>query len=128
MYVCLLKHCKDITIGKYIHSHIIQTQIELNVILENTLLNMYSKCGSMNEAQSIFDTMQSKDIVSWNAMIAGYGQNGEARKALEVFKEMEMQMVQPNSVTFVALLNSFSHVGLVDETLQYFNYNEGIEY
>ena len=54
-------------------------------------------------------------------MIAGHGQNREAGKALEVFKEMEMQMVQPNSVTFVALLNSFSHIGLVDEALQYFN-------
>jgi pentatricopeptide repeat protein len=82
---------------------------------------MYSKCGSMNEAQSIFDTMQSKNIISWNAMIAGYGQNGEARKSLEVFKEMEMQMIQPDSITFVALINSFNHIGLVDETLQYFN-------
>jgi hypothetical protein len=40
LYVCLLKHCKDITIGKYIHSHIIQTQIQMNAVLENTLLNM----------------------------------------------------------------------------------------
>jgi hypothetical protein len=66
LYVCLLKHCKDITIGKYIHSYIIQTQTKLDVVLSNALLNMYSKCGSMNEAQSIFDTIQSKNDVSWN--------------------------------------------------------------
>jgi pentatricopeptide repeat protein len=90
--------------------------------MKNSLLNMYSKCGSMNEAQSIFGNMQSKNIISWNSMIAGYGQNGEARKALEMFKEMEIQMAQPDSITFIALLNSFSHVGLVDEALQYFNY------
>ena len=124
-YTIALSICADLaalSLGREIHTQIDNSGIQWNIEMKNSLLNMYSKCGSMNEAQSIFDTMQSKNIVSWNAMIAGYGQNGDARKALEVFKEMEMQMVQPDSITFVALLNSFSHVGLVDEALQYFNY------
>ena len=124
-YTIALSVCADLaalSLGREIHTQIDNSGIQWNIEMKNSLLNMYSKCGSMNEAQSIFDTMQSKDIISWNAMIAGYGQNGDARKALELFKEMEMQMVQPNSITFVALLNSFSHVGLVDEALQYFNY------
>ena len=48
--------------------------------MKNSLLNMYSKCGSMNEAQSIFDNMESKNIVSWTAMISGYRQNGNGKE------------------------------------------------
>ena len=61
LYVCLLKPCKNLVIGKRIHSHIIKTQTQWNIQLENTVLNMYSKCGSIDDARYIFDNMQSKD-------------------------------------------------------------------
>ena len=61
---------------------------------------MYSKCGSMNDARSIFDTLQSKDIVSWNAMIGGYRQNGKGTEALKLFEQMQQEGIQPNHFTF----------------------------
>ncbi len=124
-YTIALSICADLaalSLGRGIYIQIDNSGIQWIIEMKNSLLNMYSKCGSMNEAQSIFDNMQSKNIISWNAMIAGYGQNGKARKAIEVFKEMELEMVQPNTITFVHRSNSFSHIGLVDETLHYFNY------
>ena len=88
--------------------------------MRNSLLNMYSKCGSMNEAQSIFDTMQSKNIVIMECNDSGYGQNGDGKESIELFEEMEQEGIQPDSITFVALLNACSHSGLVDEALHYF--------
>ena len=88
--------------------------------MRNSLLNMYSKCGSMNEAHSIFDNMESRNIITWNAMISGYGQNGDGKKSIELFEKMQQEGIQPNSITFVALLNACSHSGLVDEALNYF--------
>jgi pentatricopeptide repeat protein len=80
VYVCLLKPCRDLAIGRRIHAHIIKTKYKLDIILVNSLLNMYSKCGSIDDARSIFDNIESKDIISWNAMISGYEQNGNAKR------------------------------------------------
>jgi pentatricopeptide repeat protein len=66
--------------------------------MKNSLLNMYSKCGSMNEAQSIFGNMQSKNIISWNSMIAGYGQNGKGIEALKLFKQMQQEGIQRHTL------------------------------
>jgi len=74
----------------------------------------------MNEAQSIFDNMESRDIITWTTMISGYGQNGDGKKSIELFEKMETEGIQPDSITFVALLNACSHSGLVDEALNYF--------
>ena len=61
----------DLSLGKKIHSQIDQSGIEWNIEMKNSLLNMYSKCGSIDDARPIFDNMKSKNIISWNAMIKG---------------------------------------------------------
>ena len=121
LYLCLLKPCRNLAIGKKIHEHIISSRTEWNVKLQTSLLNMYSKCGSMDDARSVFDSMEVRDVISWNAMIGGYAQNGNGKEALELFKQMEQEGIQPNNVTFVVILNACSHAGLVDEALHYFN-------
>jgi len=55
---------------------------------------------------SIFDSMKSKDIVSWNAMISGYVQNGSGNDALELFKKMQQEGVQPDHFTFAIALSA----------------------
>ena len=79
---------------------------------------MYSKCGSLENARSIFDGMESKDIITWNAMIAAYGQHGNGKEALDLYHQMEEQGIIPDDITFVALLNGLSHSGMVDEALK----------
>ena len=87
----------------------------------NSLLNMYLKCGSIDEAESIFNKMKSRNVVSWNNMIEGYAHNGYGKKAIEIFKEMENQMIKPNSTTFINLLKACSANGLANEALYYLN-------
>jgi pentatricopeptide repeat protein len=66
---------------------------------------MYSKCRSMKEAQSIFDTMQSKNIVSWNSMIARYRQNGKGIEALKLYEQMQQEGIQPNYTIYTVILS-----------------------
>ena len=51
VYVCLLKPCRDLAIGRRIHAHIIKTKYKMDIILVNSLLNMYSKCGSIDDVR-----------------------------------------------------------------------------
>src|SRR5258708_2470616 len=76
--------------------------------MKNSLLNMYSKCGSMNDARSIFDNIQSKDVISWNTMISGYRQNGNGKESIELFQQMQKQGIQPDCFTYTVALSTCS--------------------
>jgi pentatricopeptide repeat protein len=76
---------------------------------------MYAKCGHLEKSRKVFDSMMEKDVICWNAMISGYGMNGYAESAVEIFKLMEESNARPNEITFLALLSACAHAGLVDE-------------
>ncbi|CAL1352322.1 unnamed protein product [Linum trigynum] len=77
---------------------------------------MYTRCGTISSARQLFDRMPTKDIVAWTSMIDGYGIHGLGLEALNLFHTMpEERSVAPNSITFLSLLSSYSHSGLVRE-------------
>ena len=76
---------------------------------------MYAKCGSIKTARKLFDNMSNKNVVSWNAMIVGYGMHGYGEDALVLFTPMQQRGVKPNEITFISVLSACSHAGLVDE-------------
>lgn len=86
-----------------------------NVLLLTATLAMYAKCGVMGTAKEIFDLMTERSVASWNSMIIGYGLHGYSEKALELFMEMEKNGPQPNETTFICILSSCAHGGLVLE-------------
>eukprot|EP01018_Ginkgo_biloba_P038145 Gb_41325 [translate_table: standard] len=106
--------------SKCIHGYIIRRGFELDVFVETALLDMYAKCGSIEIARQLFDTMSNKSVVSWSAMIAGYGMHGHGQDALALFKQMQETGMKPNDVTFIGVLSACSHAGLVDEGWRYF--------
>eukprot|EP00253_Pinus_taeda_P026704 PITA_26704 len=106
--------------GKEIHNYTIRNGFDLNILIENALIDMYAKCGSLENARRIFDSMPNKDVVSWNTMIAGYGMHGNGETSLTLFHDMQQASIKPNHITFIAVLSACSHAGLVDEGLQYF--------
>ncbi|XP_057864660.2 pentatricopeptide repeat-containing protein At1g08070, chloroplastic-like [Cryptomeria japonica] len=65
--------------------------------------DMYAKCGDIDKARELFDRMPQRDIVSWNSLISGYAQNGFVENALEIFKQMQLAAVKPDSTTFASL-------------------------
>jgi pentatricopeptide repeat protein len=101
--------------GSCVHELIIQRGYESNLLVGSSLVDMYAKCGSIEDAQSVFNKMSTHNAVTWNAMLAGYAIHGHAKQAFEHFEPMCEEGVEMGVVTFVSLQSTCSHAGLVDE-------------
>uniref|UniRef100_A0A7N0ZY09 Pentatricopeptide repeat-containing protein n=1 Tax=Kalanchoe fedtschenkoi TaxID=63787 RepID=A0A7N0ZY09_KALFE len=89
--------------------------LRLNVIVTTAILEMFVKCGAVDEARNEFDRMgNSRDVVAWSAMIAGYAQNGRPNEALDLFDKMESVGMEPNDVTVVSILSACAQLGSVE--------------
>lgn len=120
----------SINFGIQIHARLIRTKPDIDIQVCNALMNMYAKCGSMSHAQSVFNGMPRQNLVSWNTVITGLGNNGQGREAIKMFDKMvsNTNNAMPNSVTFVALLMACNHSGLVSEGLSYYEKMESVYY
>ncbi|XP_059070365.1 pentatricopeptide repeat-containing protein At3g12770-like [Cryptomeria japonica] len=107
--------------GKWFHDYIVQNGFEMNLPIGNSLIDMYAKCGSIVAARKLFDRMLQRDVVSWSAMICGYGMHGHVEDALELFHQMQQTGTKPNHITFVGVLSPCSHAGLLEEGWKYFD-------
>ncbi|KAL4644156.1 hypothetical protein ACB092_02G143600 [Castanea dentata] len=108
-------------LGKWVHSYIDKESIDIDIVLGTSLVDMYSKCGSLDNAIRVFEGMSKRDVMAWSTMIGGCAIHGFGEKALKVFHAMKGTNVRPNSVTFTSVLCACSHSGLVEEGCQYFN-------
>ena len=111
----------DLKSGKQVHAYITKNSFSSVIPVWNALIHMYSKCGCIGTAYSIFSNMISRDLVSWNTMIGGFGMHGLGQFALQLLRDMSHSDVCPNSVTFTSALSACSHSGLVDEGLELFH-------
>jgi pentatricopeptide repeat protein len=101
--------------GRCVHQQIIQSGLESDVFVGSSLVDMYAKCGSIEDARRVFNKMPSRNVVTWSAMILGHVKCGQGQKALELFRQMQHEGVQPNSVTFVGVLNACASIIALDE-------------
>ncbi|WVZ92211.1 hypothetical protein U9M48_038294 [Paspalum notatum var. saurae] len=105
-------------VGRQVHAHVLKYDKDL--ILHNALLDMYCKCGSLEDADALFHRMPQRDVISWSTMISGLAQNGRSTEALRVFNLMKSEGVAPNRITMVGVLFACSHAGLVEDGWHYF--------
>ncbi|WCJ28839.1 Tetratricopeptide repeat (TPR)-like superfamily protein [Euphorbia peplus] len=106
--------------GKEIHNCLTEAGFESNEVVMGALLDMYAKCGAVNEASDVFHKLPEKDVVSWTCMITAYGSHGQASRALKLFDEMQQSNAKPDTITFLGVLSACSHGGLVDKGCHYF--------
>ncbi|KAI5315484.1 PREDICTED: pentatricopeptide [Prunus dulcis] len=121
--VCALLACSQVgflKLGKSTHAYILK-MLDFDEVLGTALIDMYSKCGSLSYARALFDQIVSRDLISWNAMIASYGIHGHGEEALALFLQMTETNVKPDHATFASLLSAFSHSGLVGEGRHWFD-------
>ncbi|KAG8086991.1 hypothetical protein GUJ93_ZPchr0010g8645 [Zizania palustris] len=104
-----------LALGKSVHALQMRMGFHSYVHVSNAMLSMYAKCGCIDEAQSIFERIACKDLVSWNAMIFGCSQYGLAKHCLDLLKEMERHHIVPDSLSFLGVLSSCRHARLVEE-------------
>ncbi|XP_058724901.1 pentatricopeptide repeat-containing protein At5g27110 [Vicia villosa] len=107
--------------GREIHNLIVERNLGNNEVLMGALLDMYAKCGAVEEAFGVFKCLPERDLVSWTSMITAYGSHGRVYEALELFAKMLLSNVKPDRVTFLAILSACSHAGFVDDGLYHFN-------
>ncbi|PKI64231.1 pentatricopeptide repeat-containing protein At2g29760, chloroplastic-like [Punica granatum] len=106
--------------GRWIHSYMVKNAFELDDVLGTSLIDMYSKCGSIESALAVFQSIQSKKLGHWTAIIVGLGMHGMAGEALHLFSKMRRAGLKPNGITFIGVLNACNHAGLVDHGRCYF--------
>ncbi|XP_050231112.1 pentatricopeptide repeat-containing protein At1g32415, mitochondrial [Mercurialis annua] len=107
--------------GTQLHGLLVKMLLENDLILENSLISMYAKCGEIQIAYKLFSQMNSRDLISWNSMIMGFSHHGLANEALKVFEAMLDSGTFPNSVTFLGVLSACSHGGLINQWWELFN-------
>ncbi|XP_022739373.1 pentatricopeptide repeat-containing protein At3g29230 [Durio zibethinus] len=122
-FISILAACAEsglLAVGVKVHDSIKRLKFRCSIVVCNALVDMYAKCGSLDQAWSVFDGMPKRDLVSWNVMLHGFAMHGRGREALHVFSRMKNEGFQPDRVTFVGVLCACTHAGLIDEGVKYF--------
>ncbi|OEL20106.1 Pentatricopeptide repeat-containing protein, partial [Dichanthelium oligosanthes] len=102
--VAACAHLGDIFSGRAFHGYLIRRALDTDVIRGTALVDMYGKCGNMELARLVFDRMDERNYVSWDALLSGYVENGLVDSALDTFRQMESADIKPNQHTFANLL------------------------
>lgn len=116
--------CADsalLRLGKQIMAQAEKSGFALWISVANSAVSMYSKCGLIVEAEKVFNSITVKNVISWNSMMAGYAQNGQGMKVIEMFRSMLILNYAPDDVTYLSLLMGCSHAGLVEEACRHLN-------
>ncbi|XP_057494916.1 putative pentatricopeptide repeat-containing protein At1g68930 [Actinidia eriantha] len=105
--------------AKQIHTYIIRTNFMDNVFVGSALVDMYSKCRSIKYAQTVFKRMTYKNIVTWTAMVVGYGQNGYSEEAVQIFCKMQRNGIVPDDFTLGSVISSCANLASLEEGAQF---------
>ncbi|PKA53566.1 Pentatricopeptide repeat-containing protein [Apostasia shenzhenica] len=100
--------------GRWIHVYAENNGFKGNIYVGNGLIDMYAKCGCIQTAIQVFDSMEKRDAVTWNSMISSLAMHGMGLEALKLFEEMLEDGEKPDGIAFVGALTACAHLGLVD--------------
>lgn len=105
--------------GKQIHAYTIRTNYMHNVFVGSALVDLYSKCRSIRYAETVFRRMTVKNVVSWTAMVVGYGQNGYSEEAIQTFCQMQRMGIEPDEFTLGSVISSCANLASLEEGAQF---------
>ncbi|KAF0919704.1 hypothetical protein E2562_030952 [Oryza meyeriana var. granulata] len=103
-----------------IHGYVVRREITFTMHLGTALINCYSKAGRLDYASRVFLRVPLRNVMHWTAMICGTAVHLGSEEAIRLFEEMSLSGVQPNEMTFTALLSACGHAGLVDQGRLFF--------
>ncbi|KAL9144132.1 hypothetical protein ABFS82_14G277600 [Erythranthe guttata] len=110
------------------HSQVLKSGFDADVLLQTTLLDVYAKCGDLDNSCKLFDEMSKRDIASWNALISGLAQGNRPYEALKLFNRMReggndgRGLMTPNEVTVLGALSACSQLGAIKEGDKVYEY------
>jgi pentatricopeptide repeat protein len=107
--------------GQQVHGNYIKSGFPSSLSVNNSLVTMYTKCGSLEDANVIFNSMEIRDLITWTCLIVGYAKNGRAKDSLQSYDLMIGSGITPDYITFIGLLFACSHAGLLEDAQRYFD-------
>lgn len=120
----VLQACSSLAMleqGRQIHAMVMKFGLDMDKYVGASLIDFYGKCGSTEIARSVFDCLLEVDVVSVNSMINSYAQNGFGHEALQLFNGMKGIGLEPNNVTWLAVLSACNNAGLLEEGFHIFS-------
>lgn len=106
--------------GKEVHCFAVRSGLFEDMFVGNALVDLYAKCGMMEEAKKVFERMEIKDVISWNTMVTGYSQTGGFNEALGLLQMMRAEKIQLDVVTWSAVIAGYAQKGHGYEALDVF--------
>lgn len=107
---------------RMIHTHAMVAGLDMNVVVATALIDAYGKAGVVTDARQVFDeNLPNMNVVGWNALMAGYAQQGDKNWTVKLFDLMLDHGLMPDEYSFLAILTSFCNAGVDVETEQWFN-------
>lgn len=118
----------DLSLALQVHKCVFQAKSfkKLDILMLNSLIDMYGKCGRMDLAHRIFSKMDERNVSSWTSMIVSNAIHGHVRNALDYFSWMRKEGTRPNFVTFIGVLTACVHGGMVKEGKYYFHMMQNV--
>ncbi|MCO5610848.1 hypothetical protein L7F22_065090 [Adiantum nelumboides] len=101
--------------AQLMHAHLCCVGLDCDVEIASALITMHGRCGSLKSAQKVFDLMQHRDLVSWNAILAAYAQHGHGKEVLELYNQVHTAGIKPDCTTYTSVFLACSHSGLLEE-------------
>ncbi|GAB2219904.1 hypothetical protein Droror1_Dr00007544 [Drosera rotundifolia] len=105
---------------KVIHGLASRMGLAKTVLVGNSLLDLYSKCGELKAARQVFDAILERDVCTWNSMISGYCQGGYFAEAYELFIKMQESGSKPNAITWNLIISAYIRTGDEEEAMHLF--------
>ncbi|KAG0565624.1 hypothetical protein M758_7G001800 [Ceratodon purpureus] len=99
---------------KEVHIHAVKSRLASDLRVGNALVHMYAKSGSIDDARVVFDEMEDRDVVTFNAMIGGFAQHGCGQNAFSLFLQMQREGLVPDATTYVSILNVSTSTGSLE--------------
>ncbi|KAG5241644.1 pentatricopeptide repeat-containing protein [Salix suchowensis] len=120
--LCACAHLGALDKGRMMHRYLVDNGFELNLVLQTSLVDMYAKCGAVEEAFAVFRgvSLRKSDVLIWNAMIGGLATHGLVKESLDLYTEMQIVGIKPDEITFLCLLSACAHGGLVKQASYFF--------
>ncbi|KAL6616221.1 hypothetical protein ACP70R_038491 [Stipagrostis hirtigluma subsp. patula] len=103
-----------------VHGFVVRHSIPASMHLGTALIDCYAKAGRLDCASRVFARVPSRNVMHWTAMICGMAAHLRNKEAVRLFEEMCRRRMQPNEMTFTAVLSSCGQAGMVEKGREIF--------
>ncbi|MED6178924.1 hypothetical protein PIB30_112149, partial [Stylosanthes scabra] len=120
-FASVLQACASLVqlnMGKQIHSYVLKVGLLSNLFVSNSLMDVYTKCGQIENSIKLFVESPEHNDVTWNTIIVGFVHSGDAEKAMNIFTRMLEYDVQPTEVTYSSVLRACASLAALEPGLQ----------